>query len=141
MSIKCELKKLKPVQLGSSWNSTLMKACVPIYWGLWNACKKLWNRHKLFCISTVNYWFSSNKVTRKWVVKYHHLHSDSLMETFPDERFLNVLVQFNFFSVCFFFQCHILERWSLGDLCKCFYSKFFEKKTGKAIKCLLGAKC
>ena len=30
MSIKCELKKLKPDQLGSSWNSTLMKACVPI---------------------------------------------------------------------------------------------------------------
>ena len=56
MRVKNDLKKLKPADLDLPVGTKLYinESLCPCYRGLWNQCKKLWNRFKLLSFFTVN---------------------------------------------------------------------------------------
>ena len=87
MRVKSELKKLKPADLDLSVGTKLYinESLCPYYRGLWNQCKKLWNRRKLFSFFTVN---GSVRVKLQENGSYNIItHIDDLKEIFPEEDF------------------------------------------------------
>ena len=87
MRVMSELKKSKPADLDLPVGTKLYinESLCPCYRGLWNQCKKPWNRCKLFSFFTVN---GSVRVKIQENGSYNMItHIDDLREIFPDEHF------------------------------------------------------
>ena len=87
MRVKSALKKLKPADLDLHVGTKLYinESLCPYYRGLWNQCKELWNRRKLFSFFTVN---GSVRVKLQENGSYNIItHIDDLKEIFPEEDF------------------------------------------------------
>ena len=110
MRVKSKLKKLKPSDLNLPGGTKLYinESLCPYYRGLWNHCKKLWNRRKLFSFFTIN---GSVRLKLQENGSYNIItHIDDLKEIFPDEDFTMFLLSLLFFSLR-----HILERRTFED--------------------------
>ena len=85
MRKKSELRKLKPSELDlPKGQSSINENLCPYYRGLWNQCKKLWNKQGMFSFFTVN---SSIRVKIKENGPYNIPHIDDLKDIFPDKDF------------------------------------------------------
>ena len=83
MRKKSELRKLKPSELDLPNGTKLYinESLCPYYRGLWNQCKKLWNKQGIFSFFTVNGSVRENG-------PYNIItHIDDLKDIFPDEDF------------------------------------------------------
>ena len=87
MRKKSELRKLKPSELDLPNGTKLYinESLCPYYRGLWNQCKKLWNKLEIFSFFTVN---GSIRIKIRENGPYNIItHIDDLKDIFPDEDF------------------------------------------------------
>ena len=87
MRKKSELRKLKPSELDLPNGTKLYinESLCPYYRGLWNQCKKLWNKRGIFSFFTVN---GSIRIKIRENGPYNIItHIDDLKDIFPDEDF------------------------------------------------------
>ena len=87
MRKKNELRKLKPSELDLPNGTKLYinESLCPYYRGLWNQCKKLWNKQGIFSFFTVN---GSIRIKIRENGPYNIItHIDDLKDIFPDEDF------------------------------------------------------
>ena len=84
MRKKSELRKLKPSELDLPNGTKLYinESLCPYDRGLWNQCKKLWNKQGIFSFFTVNGSVRENG-------PYNIItHIDDLKDIFPDKYFM-----------------------------------------------------
>ena len=87
MRKKSELRKLKPSELDLPNGTKLYinESLCPYYRGLWNQCKKLWNKQGIFSFFTVN---GSIRIKIRENGPYNIItHIDDLKDIFPAEDF------------------------------------------------------
>ena len=102
MRKKSELRKLKPSELDLPNGEKLYinESLCPYYRGLWNQCKKLWNKQGIFSFFTVN---GSIRIKIRENGPYNIItHINDLKDIFPDEDFtISRLV------ICFLFEAAV----------------------------------
>ena len=88
MRKKSELRKLKTstLDLPNGTKLYINKSLYPYHRGLWNQCKKLWNRPGIFSFFTVNGSISI-KIRENGSYNIITQHIDNLKDIFPDEDF------------------------------------------------------
>ena len=86
MRKKNELRKLKPSELDLPNGTKLYinESLCPYDRGLWNQCKKLWNKQGIFSFFTVN---GSIRIKIRENGPYNITHIDDLKDIFPDQGF------------------------------------------------------
>ena len=86
MRKKSELRKLKPSELDLPNGTKLYinESLCPYYRGLWNQCKKLWNKQGIFSFFTVN---GSIRIKIRENGPYNIITHNDLKDIFPDEDF------------------------------------------------------
>ena len=86
MRKKSELRKLKPSKLDLPNGKKLyINESLCPYRGLWNKCKKLWKKQRIFSFFTVN---GSIRIKIRENGPYNIItHIDDLKDIFPDEDF------------------------------------------------------